>query len=127
MEPMPSSLNVAKIIMQIYGWVLTIIGILGCLVGLFMGILLLIQGTEDSLYGAIVMILSSLIGGGIVIILGILILKAAKAVQERKLWGKIAGVVLAVMTISAFPIGTLASIFIFIGMFSTEQEGWFIY
>ncbi|MCK4665461.1 hypothetical protein KAU33_01845 [Candidatus Dependentiae bacterium] len=123
---MPAPLNTTKVVIQIYGWFLMIIGVVMTLVVFSMGLFALFQGDPDGVAAGIALICAGvffiIFFGGV----GFFALKAAKAIQERKNWGKIFGIVMGVFIVAQFPIGTLAAVFIFIGLFSKESEGWFI-
>ncbi|MCK4665459.1 hypothetical protein KAU33_01835 [Candidatus Dependentiae bacterium] len=123
---MPASLITARIVIQIYGWFLMIISVGAALVLFSMGILAFFQGGSDGVAAGF-----ALFGFGIFLIIffggiGFTANKAGKAIKERKNWGRIFGIILAILSVGIFPIGTLAAVFIFIGLFSRESEGWFI-
>ena len=122
----PASLCTTKIVIQIYAWFLMIIGVVIALVVFSMGLLALFQGGSDGVAAGLFLVA---VGFFFIIffgVMGIFGLKAAKAIQERKNWGKVFGIIMGIFIVFQFPIGTLAAVFIFIGLFSKEAEGWFI-
>ncbi len=122
----PQSIKTSKVIMQIYGWFLLIVGAILALVFLGMGILAFAQGTTDSAAAGFFTFFMGIIIGGILITLAIITLKAAKAVEDKKNWGKIFGIVMGIFALTNFPIGTLLGVFILIGLLGKDSEGWFI-
>ncbi len=123
---MPAPLNTAKIVIQIYGWFLMVIGILLILIFCGIGLAALFSGDSDGVAAGLVMMVAGFFIGLIFGVIGFISIKAATAIQERKNWGKIFGIIMGILIVAQFPIGTLAAVFIFIGLFSKESEGWFI-
>lgn len=123
---MPAPLNTAKIVIQIYAWFLMIVGVLILLIFCGVGLAALFSGDSDAVAPGLIFIVAGFFIGLIFGVIGFFSIKAAKAIQERKNWGRIFGIVLAIIIVAQFPIGTLAAVFIFIGLFSNESEGWFI-
>ena len=122
----PQSIKTAKVIMQIYGWLLVIAGIILALVFIGMGIFAFSQGTRDSAAAGFFTLFMGIISGGIILVLGFITLKAAKAVEDRKNWGKVFGIIIGIFALTNFPIGTLLGIFILIGLLGKDSEGWFV-
>ena len=120
---MPSRLNTACIVIQIYGWFLMIVGVL--LLLCFCGLGVAAAFSEDA--GAALSLGMGVFSGSVFGGIGFIVIKTAAAIQGRKVWGKIFGIILAILSVGIFPIGTIAAIEIFFGLFSKESEGWFIY
>lgn len=125
-DEIPQSIKTSKVIMQIYGWFLVVVGSILALIFIGMGIIAFSQGTSDSVAAGFFTFFMGIISGGIIIVLGIITLKAAKAVEARKNWGKIFGIIISILSLLNFPIGTLMAIFILIGLLGKDSEGWFI-
>ncbi|MCK4665462.1 hypothetical protein KAU33_01850 [Candidatus Dependentiae bacterium] len=122
----PAPLNTTNIILQIYGWFLMIIGLLILLIFCSTGLAASLSGEPDGVVGGLVFIVIGFFVGLFMGSIGFISLKVVKAIQERKNWGKTFGIIMGIFIVLQFPIGTLAAVFIFIGLFSKEAEGWFI-
>ncbi|MCK4665460.1 hypothetical protein KAU33_01840 [Candidatus Dependentiae bacterium] len=123
---MPAPVNTSKIVIQIYGWFLMVIGVLILLVFCGVGLGALFSGESEGVAAGLIFMVIGFFIGLFVGAIGFISLKAAKAIEERKNWGRIFGIILAILSVANFPIGTLAAVFIFIGLFSKDAEGWFI-
>ncbi len=49
-----------------------------------------------------------------------------QAVKERKEWGHVLSIIIAVLMLFNFPVGTTLGILILIGNFSDEAKAWFV-
>ncbi len=122
---MPQKIKTAKLMLQILGWIN--IGIAIILVFLFIGGSILIGISKQEGSGIASAILGSLglIIGIIMIAMGIVCLLTANGINNRKNWAKIVGIIIAILSLTNIPIGTVFGIFILIGLFSQEAESWF--
>ncbi len=122
---MPSKVKTNKIILQVLGWLTIVIGIIMGIVFFVIGLGAGASGDEGAAVGAAIGA-----GMGIVILIfavifGILYLITAKGIANKKNWAKIVGIILAVLSLFNFPIGTALGIWMLINFFSDEGKAWF--
>lgn len=58
-------------------------------------------------------------------VLGAVDIVAATAVGRGHAWGRVLGIVLGVLMLPLFPVGTVLGIFILIGLLGPEAQDWF--
>ncbi len=125
---MPQKLKTANILLKVYGWLLIAVGIVvivfGALAGLFTAV-------SDEYPGGLVA--GAIFGGSIaafvmifLIAWGIFHLVVANAVAKKQAWARIAMIILAILMLGSFPVGTIFGVFIMIGIFDIEAEKWFL-
>ena len=122
---MPSKIKTNKVIFQILGWLTIVVGIIVAIVFFVIGGAAGVSGEEGAgLVGA-----GMGIGGIVVLIIclviGILYLLVAGGLKKKKNWAKIVGIILAVISLANFPIGTALGIWLLINFFSPEGKAWF--
>lgn len=127
---MPTSIKTSKIIIQVYGWLMIVLAALAIVFSFLLVIIVLIGGisegeVEEALTAGLIIFIMFIMGIFLFAAIGFILLKTAKAIEQRESWGKIVGIIWAVMIIFSFPIGTLAGIFIMVGLLSHETDEWF--
>jgi drug/metabolite transporter (DMT)-like permease len=122
---MPSKVNTARIMLKVLGWIQIVVGIIVVIMGLFGGALIGTSGQEGS--GAVAAIVGvwGIVAGIIAIAFGVIYLMTAKGVEEKKNWAKIVGIIVGILSLFSFPIGTILGIFILIGLMGEEANSWF--
>jgi hypothetical protein len=58
-------------------------------------------------------------------VFGAIFLFTAKGISNRKNWAKIVGILLGVLMLPGFPVGTVLGIFVLIGLLSQDANTWF--
>ncbi len=122
---MPSKIKTIKIIYQILGWLCIVVGVLFGLMMLLIGGAAGLSGEEGAAMGFAVGA-----GTGILILIfgvvfGILYLITAKGIANKKNWGKILGIIFAILMLPSIPVGTVLGIVILVFIFSDEAKEWF--
>mgnify|MGYP000145779121 CR=1 FL=1 len=117
---MPEKVKMAKVAMQVLGWIYILMGSLFGIIWMVVGIAAMASGENEAMgvgigFGC---------GGFLAIIFGIVFaiitFKAAKAfAEERKAWGRTWGIIVGILSITA-----IVGIFILIGLFSDEASQW---
>ena len=122
---MPSKIKTNKIIFQVLGWLTIVIGVIMGIVFIIIGIGAGAGGDEGAAVGAA-------FGAGmgifmliLMVIVGIVYLITAKGIANKKNWAKILGIIMAVLSLFSFPIGTALGIWMLINFFSDEGKAWF--
>lgn len=123
---MPKKLQTAKTLLNIYGGILLVFGIVFGFGFLIAGIFFRGAGSSDAtlfsaLFGSAVGIFFLIFMGGI----GAFHLFTAKALENRKPWAKVAATILGILMLGSFPLGTIFGVFILVGIFDTSSESWF--
>lgn len=126
---MPKKLQTAKTLLNVYGGFLLAIAIiafgaltlLGAFGGLYDDPSSRISGLEGALVGGSIGLVI-FIGVGA---MGVFYLVVARALKNKKNWAKIAAIVLAILMLGSFPIGTIFGVFVLVGIFDNETDAWF--
>ncbi len=58
-------------------------------------------------------------------VLGVVDIIAATAVGRGQVWGRVLGIVLGILMLPLFPVGTVLGIFILIGLLGPDAQDWF--
>ena len=116
-EMLPSKIKTSKTIFQVLGWIELIGTIIGGLAMIIAGAMSREQGITSIILGIVFIILG--------IVIGILYLKTAQGIADKKNWAKTVGIILAILMLFSFPIGTALGIIILIDLFSDEGKQWF--
>lgn len=124
---MPPKLKTASTLLNIYGWLFTIVGIIFGIFFFGIGLTGLFSNDSATAFGSI------FVGGfvGFVILvfmvgIGIFHIITASAMKKQKSWTRVAGIVLGILMLGSFPLGTIFGIFILIGVFEKESENWLL-
>lgn len=122
---MPSKIKTNKVILQVLGWLTIVIGVIVGILFILFGLGAGTSGEEGAAVGAA-------IGAGmgifiliLTVIIGIIYLITAKGVANKKNWAKIVGIIIAILSLFSFPIGTALGIWMLINFFSDESKAWF--
>ena len=118
MNGMPSKIKTNATIFKVLGWIGLICGVLGGIIFLIVGIAAGDEGVIAGVIGGIVFII-------IGVVTGLLYIFTAKGIANKKGWAKILGIILAIMALPGFPIGTALGIWILVNFFSDEGKAWF--
>jgi hypothetical protein len=103
-----------------------IYGVLGILLGLLvLGLLFGISYLPDDHDSPIILRAVAIAGGGMLIFLSLPEVLAGFALLKFKEWGRILALVVAVLNIIWFPIGTALSIYTFVILLNTETTALF--
>jgi hypothetical protein len=122
---MPSKISTAKVMLQILGWFSIAVGAFLMLMFFLAGAIFGTASGDGAVAAAIFGVLG--LGFGIFAVgFGVLHLFTARGMVQRKPWAKVCAIVLAILHVVNFPIGTVLSVFIFIGIFSDEANTWFV-
>ena len=113
----------------------TCLVVAGCLMLATAGLLLFILligssfiGWGSERYGLLGSALLGAVGFvllGLTAVVGVAELAAAAAVAKRKSWGRVLGIVLGVLMLPLFPVGTVLGIFILLGLLGGSAREWF--
>ena len=122
---MPSKIKTNKVILQVLGWLTIVGGIIIALVMFLIGAGAGMSGEEGAAAGA-----AFGVGFGIfflifMVVIGIIYLFVAKGVANQKNWAKTVGIILAIISLFSFPIGTALGIWMLVNFFSDEGKAWF--
>ncbi len=122
---MPSKLKTAATLLNIYGWLMILVGAVFAI--FFFGIGLTGLFSEDSATAFGSIFVGSFVGLIVLVFLvgiGIFHVVTAKAIRDRKSWSRVSAIVLGILMLGSFPLGTIFGIFILIGVFEKESEHW---
>jgi archaellum biogenesis protein FlaJ (TadC family) len=122
---MPSKLKTAKMFLNIYGAILLVFGLVLGFGFIIAGIFFPGDRTRDAnlaglIFGSFMGIFFLLVMGG----WGAFHLITARALERRKHWAKTATIVLGILMLGSFPIGTIFGVFTLVGIFDSESETW---
>lgn len=122
---MPDKLKYARLCLLINGW-LSAVGALFCaLMFLILIIGFASSSDPDASSGALFV---SIIGIVVVLLFAAaaaVSFLTAKGISEKKEWAKIAAIIIAVLTVGNFPVGTALGVFILLGVFDESAKSWF--
>ena len=103
-----------------------IYGVLGILLGLIvLGLLLGISFLLDDHESPIILRTVAIAGGGLIALLSLPEVIAGFALLNFKEWGRVLALVVAVLNVIWFPIGTALSIYTFVILLNTETTALF--
>jgi hypothetical protein len=122
---MPDKVKTARLCLLVAGWLKI------ATAGLFAFIVVAgaaIVGGRGELSG----LLGSALLGGLGILLfavsaaaGAIDIIAAVGIKKRAAWGRILGVILGVLMIPLFPVGTILGLFVLFGLLGEDARAWF--
>ena len=122
---MPSKIKTNKIIFQVLGWISIVFAVIMAIVFIFIGIGAGAGSDEGATSGIAFGTAGGIIALVVGVVVGIVYLITAKGIANRKNWAKIVGIILAVLALFNFPIGTALGIWMLINFFSDEGKEWF--
>lgn len=122
---MPSKLKTAATLLNIYGWLMILVGAVFAIFFFGLGLTGLFSNDSATAFGSI--FVGSFVGIIVLVFLvgiGIFHVVTAKAMRDKKSWARVAGIVLGILMLGSFPLGTIFGIFILIGVFEKDSEHW---
>ncbi|OGF59553.1 MAG: hypothetical protein A2Y62_03680 [Candidatus Fischerbacteria bacterium RBG_13_37_8] len=122
---MPQKIKTAKLMLQIMGWISIAAAVILVVIFLAGSVILGTSGEEGAGAGGAIMGVFGLIFGIFMAAIGVLYLLTAKGIANKKHWAKIVGIILGIISLPSFPIGTILGIFILIGLFGQDADSWF--
>lgn len=125
---MPKKLQTAKTLLKVYGWILIAIGVVFGLAFSFAGFSSIFDHTSSRDAVTASFVFGGIMGFFFLIICvgwGIFHLAVARAVTNKRHWSKVAAIILAILMLGTFPLGTIFGVFILVGLFDSEADVWF--
>lgn len=122
---MPSKVNTARVILVVLGWIEIVAAVIFFLMFLFSSVLIGTSGEQGAVAGSAIFGVVGLVVALVLVAFGVIYLLTAKGVKEKKNWAKILGIIVGVLSLFSFPIGTILGIFILIGLTGDEANSWF--
>ena len=122
---MPGKVKMAKIVLQVMGWLAIVSAAAILLVAIFGSVIIGVSAEETPLLGSAVVGVTGFIIAVITLAFGVLYLITARGIADKKNWAKVVGIILAILSLPGFPIGTILGVMILIGLLSTEGQQWF--
>jgi hypothetical protein len=122
---MPGKIETARLVLRVLGWLSVATAVVLSMIFVFGSLVLGLSGKEQAVVG------SAVLGGlgraifAISLLLAVLFLLTARGIARRKAWAKPAGMVLAMLMLPVFPLGTVLGIFVLIGLLGREAKSWF--
>jgi len=121
---MPSRVNTAKVILQVFGW-LNIATAAVVIFIFFAGAFAFgLTGEEHSLVGSFLLGGFGLAVGAGAAVAGVLKLVAAHGLVRQRPWSRVLGIVLGAFMIPGPPLGTIFGILVIIGLASEDARAW---
>lgn len=122
---MPGKIQMAKVVLQITGWLAILSGAAFLLMSIFGSVIIGTSVEENSLIGSLIVGVMGFVMTVIAIAVGVLCFMTAKGVVNKKNWAKVVGIVLGILYLPGFPVGTILGVLILVGLLSSESQGWF--
>lgn len=122
---MPGKIQMAKVVLQITGWLAILSGAAFLLMSIFGSVIIGTSVEENSIIGSLVVGVMGFVMTVIAVAVGVLCLMTAKGVVNKKNWAKVVGIVLGILYLPGFPVGTVLGVLILVGLLSSESQGWF--
>jgi uncharacterized membrane protein (DUF2068 family) len=122
---MPGKIQMAKVVLQITGWLAILSGAAFLLMSIFGSVIIGTSVEENSLIGSLIVGVMGFVITVIAIAVGVLCLMTAKGVVNKRNWAKVVGIVLGILYLPGFPVGTVLGVLILVGLLSSESQGWF--
>lgn len=121
---MPSKLKTAKTLLFIYGIIQIVVAGLILLIFSFIGSFAFLSSDSDA-WGAVFVGIFGAVICLVILGIGIFHIVTARAVANKKSWSKVATIILGILMLCSFPLGTIFGIFILIGIFDDQSNSWF--
>ena len=122
---MPSKLKTARICILVESWLAVIFAVIFLLIFGLSGSLVGMTNQEGAVAGGLALgvvgIVVAISSGAF----GVLGFFTAKGITNKQEWARIVGIVLGVLNIPGFPIGTLLGVLILVGLLGDEATDWF--
>ncbi|MDD5693653.1 MAG: hypothetical protein WC437_00695 [Patescibacteria group bacterium] len=122
---MPSKVNTARICLLIEAWLYALLAVFFVVTFLLVSLGIGLSSQEGSGVGAVIFGSVGLFIAVVLAAFAVLMFLTAKGVKEKKNWAKIVGIVLAVLNLPNFPLGTIIGILILIGLLDEQAAVWF--
>ena len=122
---MAGKIQMAKVVLQITGWLAILSGAAFLLMSIFGSVIIGTSVEENSLIGSLIVGVMGFVITVIAIAVGVLCLMTAKGVVNKRNWAKVVGIVLGILYLPGFPVGTVLGVLILVGLLSSESQGWF--
>jgi hypothetical protein len=122
---MPGKIKMAKVVIQIMGWLSVLLAVAFLLISIFGSVIIGVSAEESPVIGSLIVGITGFIMTVITVAVGVLYLVTAKGIVNQKNWAKVVGIVLGILALPAFPIGTTLGVLILVGLLSAESQGWF--
>ena len=122
---MPDKIKTARICLLVGSWINVVIAALMLVLFLMSGALIGVSGDSGSAVGGLIF---GIFGVVIALMLGVSALvgfMTAKGIREKKNWAKIVGIIIAILSVTNVPIGTILGVLILIGLLDSESSAWF--
>ncbi len=122
---MPGKIQTAGLVFRVLGWLSVATTVVLLTIFAFGSLILGLSGKVQAVVG------SAILGGlgqaifAISLLLAVLYFLTARGISRRRVWAKLAGIVLAILMLPAFPIGTVFGIFALTGLLGQEAKTWF--
>lgn len=125
---LPQKVKTNITIFKVMAWITIILGTLGCIIAIVVGGIaasaIALDDNPGGMLAGGVSIIIGLIGVVFCVAFGILYLMIAKNLPLKKDWARILGIVLSVLMLFSFPIGTVLGIILLVNFFSDEFKQW---
>jgi predicted permease len=122
---MPDKLKNARLCLLINGWLSAVGAFLFALMFFIISVGLASTDDPDAAAGAFFVAILGLIVVLLFAAAAVISFMAAKGITEKKEWAKVVAVIIAVLTVGNFPIGTALGVFILLGIFDESSKSWF--
>ncbi len=124
-ESIPGKVRTARLILLTLGWLSIFTAAAELTILIYGSGILGLRGDEQSAVG------NTILGGlGRAILVASLILAAlflltAGGIRRRRKWARAGGIVLAVLLLPLFPMGTILGVFALLGLWGKDSRSWF--
>jgi len=121
----PGKIQTARLVFRVLGWLSVATAVVLLTIFVFGSLALGLSGKEQAVVG------SGILGGlgqaifAISLLLAVFFFLTARGIARRRAWAKLAGVVLAILMLPGFPIGTVSGILVLAGLLGREAKSWF--
>jgi len=122
---MPGNIQTARLVFRVLGWLSIATAVVLSTIFVFGSMILGLSGKEQAVVGSAILGELGKAIFALSLLLAVLYLLTARGIARRKVWGKLAGIVLAILMLPAFPIGTVLGIFVLTGLLGQEAKSWF--
>lgn len=122
---MPEKIKMAKVVIQIMGWLSVLLAVAFLLISIFGSVIIGISAEDSPIVGSLIVGITGFIVAVVTLGVGVLYLVTARGIVNRRNWAKVVGIVLGILALPGFPIGTVLGVLILVGLLSSESQGWF--
>ena len=122
---MPDKVKTARLCILVQSWIYVALAAIILFLFIAGGAMIGISGESGSTIGGLLFGVFGLIFALLVGLSAVIGFITAKGISGKKNWAKIVGIILAILNLSNFPIGTILGVLILIGLFDSESASWF--